>query len=177
VNFDLELSRDLLRRTPAVLEHWLAGAADPWIRGNEGAGTFSPFDLVGHLIDGEEKNWIPRARVILARGDRPEFEPYDRFRHRSRNAGRDLGSLLAEFGLLRAANLEVLRSWELTPTQLDLTGVHPDLGRVTLRQLLATWVAHDLSHLAQAARVMAKQYREEVGPWARYLPILTDREP
>jgi hypothetical protein len=176
MEFDLDLSLDMLRRTPAALEALLDAAAEAWVRGTEGAGTFSPFDVVGHLIDGEETDWIPRARIILARGRDPRFEPYDRFRHRARNADRSLTSLLAEFAHLRAANLELLRSWRLTAAELDLPGVHPSLGRVTLRQLFAAWVAHDLGHLAQVARVMAKQYREEVGPWLPYLPVLTDHE-
>ena len=176
MQFDLDLSLDMLRRTPPTLEALLGAAAEPWVRGTEGAETFSPFDVVGHLIDGEETDWIPRARIILARGRDPRFEPYDRFRHRARNADRSLGSLLAEFARLRAANLELLRSWRLTDAELDLPGVHPSLGRVTLRQLLAAWVVHDLGHLAQVARVMAKQYREEVGPWLPYLPVLTDHE-
>jgi hypothetical protein len=176
MEFDLDLSLDILRRAPAVLEALLADAAEPWVRGREGADTFSPFDVVGHLIDGEETDWIPRARIILARGTDPRFEPYDRFRHQARNASRSLGSLLDEFARLRAANLEQLRSWRLTAAELDLPGVHPSLGHVTLRQLLAAWVAHDLGHLAQVARVMAKQYREAVGPWLPYLPVLTDHE-
>ena len=147
-----------------------------WARGTEGPDTFSPFDVVGHLIDGEETDWIPRARIILAQGPNRRFEPYDRFRHRSRNAQRTLASLLAEFEQLRSANVDLVRSWELTDQQLALEGEHPSLGAVTLRQLLATWVVHDLGHLAQVARVMAKQYREEVGPWVAYLPVLTDHE-
>ena len=176
MEFDLDLSLDMLRRTPATLDALLGAAAEAWVCGTEGAGTFSPFDVVGHLIDGEETDWIPRARIILARGSDPRFEPYDRFRHRARNADRSLTSLLAEFARLRAANVELLRSWRLTAADLDLPGVHPSLGRVTLRQLLAAWVAHDLGHLAQVVRVMAKQYREEVGPWLPYLPVLTDHE-
>jgi hypothetical protein len=176
VEFDLDRSLDILRRTPATLEALLDAAADEWIRGTEGADTFSSFDVVGHLIDGEETDWIPRARIILARGKDPCFEPFDRFRHRERNADRSLSSLFAEFTRLRAANLELLHSWRLTSAELDLPGVHPSLGRVTLRQLLAAWVVHDLGHLAQVARVMAKQYREEVGPWLPYSPVLTDHE-
>ena len=145
-------------------------------RRTEGPDTFSPFDVVGHLIDGEETDWIPRARIILARGPSRRFEPYDRFRHKSRNAGRTLASLLDEFTQLRTANLDLLRSWNLSDTQLVLEGEHPSLGAVTLRQLIATWVVHDLGHLAQVARVMAKQYREAVGPWVQYLPVLTDHE-
>jgi hypothetical protein len=176
MQFNLDLSLDMLRRTPATLEALLDAGSEAWVRGTEGAETFSPFDVVGHLIDGEETDWIPRARIILARGRDPRFEPYDRFRHRARNADRSLRSLLAEFARLRAANLELLRSWRLTDAELDLPGVHPSLGHVTFRQLLAAWVVHDLGHLAQVARVMAKQYREEVGPWLPFLPVLTDHE-
>ena len=171
---DLDLSIDVLRRSPATLRALLDGLGEPWVRGTEGPDTFSPFDVVGHLIDGEETDWIPRARIILARGPHLRFEPYDRFRHRARNAGRSLESLLVEFARLRAANLELLRSWKLTEAQLNLPGEHPSLGGVTLRQLLATWVVHDLDHIAQVARVMAKQYRDDVGPWVPFLPILTD---
>lgn len=173
MNFDLDLSIEILRRSPGTLRALLDGLGAPWIRATEGPDTFSPFDVVGHLIDGEETDWIPRARIILAKGDR-RFEPYDRFRHRARNAGKTLESLLAEFARLRATNLELLRSWHLTPRELDLPGEHPSLGRVTLRQLLAAWVVHDLGHVAQVARVMAKQYRDDVGPWVPFLPVLTD---
>jgi hypothetical protein len=176
VNFDLQSSVDLLARTPAILRTLLDGLSEPLIRASEGPDTFSPFDVVGHLIDGEETDWIPRARIILARGPDPRFEPYDRFRHQRRNVGRSLRSLLAEFDRLRAANLELLRSWALTPADLELPAAHPGLGRVTLRQLLAAWVVHDLGHVAQVSRVIAKQYREAVGPWVPYLPILTDHE-
>ncbi len=176
MEFDLEFSTDVLGRTPAVLRSLLGGLAEPWILGTEGPVTFSPFDVVGHLIDGEETDWIPRARIILARGTEPRFEPYDRFRHWERNAGRTLESLLEEFARLRAGNLEQLRAWKLSAAELDLPGIHPRLGLVTLRQLLAAWVVHDLGHLAQVARVMAKQYRGEVGPWVPFLPVLTDHE-
>jgi len=174
--FRLDLSMDVLRRSPATLDALLRGVDQFWARGTEGPDTFSPFDVVGHLIDGEETDWIPRARIILTRGPDRRFEPYDRFRHRKRNAGRALESLLAEFAKLRTANLELLGSWKLTDAELELQGEHPAFGQVTLRQLLATWVAHDLGHLAQIARVMAKQYRSEVGPWVPYLPVLTDHE-
>lgn len=163
-----------MSRTPATLRALLEGIGDPWIRGTEGPDTFSAFDVVGHLIDGEETDWIPRARIILAQGASTRFEPYDRLRHRARNVGRSLGSLLAEFAELRARNLEVVRGWRLSPERLDLPGTHPALGLVTLRQLLATWVVHDLGHIAQSARVMAKQYAGQVGPWTPYLPVLTD---
>jgi DinB family protein len=176
VDFDLEAAQEVLRRTPAALLALLRGLDERWVRGNEGPDTFSPFDVVGHLIDGEETDWMPRARIILAGGPDPRFEPYDRFRHRARNAVRSLASLLDEFARLRAANLEELRGWALTARQLDLPGMHPALGPVTLRQLLAAWVVHDLEHVAQASRVMAKQYKAEVGPWVPFLPVLTDHE-
>ena len=174
MEFDLERSIDVLRRTPVALRALLDGLDEPLIRGTEGPDTFSAFDNVGHLIDGEETDWMARARIILARGPSIRFEPYDRVRHRKRNTGRTLASLLDEFERLRAANLETLRSWRLTDAQLDLPGEHPSLGRVTLRQLLAAWVVHDLGHLAQVSRVMAKQYTDEVGPWVQFLPVLTD---
>ena len=177
MTFDLEQCAQALARTPATLAAQLMGLPDEWARGNEGPETFSPFDVVGHLIDGEETDWIPRARIILAQGPNPVFEPYDRFRHRTRNMGRTLPSLLEEFARLRAANLVTLRSWRLTPAQLELRGLHPSLGPASLRQLIATWVAHDLGHVAQIARVLAKQLRSDVGPWAAYLPVLQDREP
>jgi len=174
MGFDLEASIGVLGRTPVTLQALLADLDGRLVRGTEGPDTFSPFDVVGHLIDGEETDWIPRARIILARGPDPRFEPYDRFRHRARNAQRSLASLLEEFARLRGGNLDLLRSWKLGAAELDLPGEHPGLGRVTLRQLLAAWVVHDLGHLAQVARVVAKQYREEVGPWVAYLPVLTD---
>jgi hypothetical protein len=176
MKFDLDLSTQALAKTPGALRALLDGLPDPWIRGTEGPDTFSPFDVVGHLIDGEEKDWPARARIILAQDPNPAFEPYDRFRHRTRNAGRTLHSLLEEFARLRESNIALLRSWDLTPDTLDLQGIHPTLGRVTLRQLLSTWVAHDFGHIAQVARVMAKQLRGEVGAWVRFLPVLTDHE-
>jgi DinB superfamily len=174
MGFDLERGVDVLRRTPDTLSALLRGLDDSWIRGTEGPDTFSPFDVVGHLIDGEETDWIPRARIILSGGSNRRFEPYDRFRHKARNANRTLVSLLDEFAELRAANLALLRSWQLGEPALDLPGEHPSLGAVTLRELLSAWVVHDLGHVAQVARVMAKQYRDDVGPWTPFLPVLTD---
>src|SRR5205814_2172046 len=174
MNFDLELSMQALARTPGALRALLEGLPDPWTRGVEGPDTFSAFDVVGHLIDGEETDWIPRARIILAQGENVRFEPYDRFRHKQRNTGRSLTTLLTEFADLRKQNLKLLRSWKLTSEQLALPGEHPSLGPVTLAQLLAAWVVHDLGHIAQVARVLAKQYGDQVGPWTPYLPVLTD---
>jgi hypothetical protein len=176
MTFDLDQAVAVLARTPATVRALLQGLDESWTCANEGPDTFTAFDNVGHLIDGEETDWLPRARIILAGGPDPRFEPYDRFRHYARNAGRTLPSLLDEFEALRGANLETLRSWRLTDAQLDLEATHPGLGRVTLRQLLAAWVVHDLGHIAQISRVMAKQYREAIGPWAPYLPVVTDHE-
>lgn len=174
MHFSLDRAVEILARTPASLRELLSGLDEKWIRGTEGPDTFSPFDNVGHLIDGEETDWMVRARLILAQGKSVRFEPYDRFRHHKRNAGRSLQSLLDEFAELRAKNLNELRGWKLTEKQLDLPGEHPKLGTVTLRQLLAAWVVHDLGHIAQVARVMAKQYTDQVGPWVPFLPVLTD---
>lgn len=176
MNFELDRSIEVLSRTPGALQALLGDLSASWTRGNEGPDTFSAFDVVGHLIDGEETDWIPRARIILAQGPDPRFQPYDRFRHRTRNAGRSLEALLTEFARLRADSLDLLRGWQLTPEQLALEGIHLTLGRATLQQLIATWVVHDLGHLAQIARVMAKQYRDSVGPWAAFLPVLTDHD-
>ena len=176
MEFKLSEALEVLERTPATLRALLDDVSKRWERGTEGPDTFSPFDNVGHLVDGEETDWMVRARIILAQGANRRFEPYDRFRHKLRAAGRTLHSLLEEFTRLRAENLTTLRSWNLTEAQLDLRGEHPGLGPVTLRQLLAAWVVHDLGHIAQVARVMAKQYRAEVGPWVQYLPVLTDHE-
>ena len=176
MRFDLQSSVDVLRRTPSTLHALVDGLSEQLARGNEGAETFSPFDVVGHLIDGEETDWMTRARIILSDAADKSFTPYDRFRHRARNANRTLASLLDEFARLRGENLAELTGWRLTPAQLELTGKHPTFGPVTLRELLAAWVVHDLGHIAQIARVMAKQYREDVGPWTPFMPVLTDHE-
>jgi hypothetical protein len=172
----LDEATAVLERTPATLDALLRGLADPWIRADEGPDTFTPFDVVGHLVDGEETDWMTRARIIRAGGPDPRFAPYDRFRHRTRNAGRTLDSLLDEFATLRAANLAELRGWGLTPDACGLEGIHPSFGPVTLGQLLAAWVVHDLGHVAQVSRVMAKRYREAIGPWREFLPIVDDRK-
>ena len=170
--FDLPTAIPVLERTPATFRALLAGLPATWTLSNEGPETFSPFDNVGHLIHGERTDWIPRARIILAQGADRRFEPYDRFAQFRDSEGKTLDDLLNEFAELRALNLVALRAMNLTDRELALEGEHPALGRVTLRQLLATWVAHDLGHIAQTARVMAKQYREAVGPWRAYLPVL-----
>lgn len=173
MDFDLANGIAVLRRTPAVVRSLLTDLPDAWLRATEGPDTWSPFDVLGHLIDGEETDWIPRARIILARGPSPAFEPFDRFRHLRLNRDTAAAELLDRFDRIRSANLATLEGFRLTPAELALEGFHPELGRVTLRQLLATWVAHDLGHVGQIVRVMAKQYGDAVGPWRRYLPVLT----
>jgi hypothetical protein len=172
LNFDLEKSVAVLERTPAVVRALLAGLPDDWTRSNEGPETWSPFDVVGHLIDNEETNFMVRARVILAQGEDRRFPPFDRFRHLRLNEGKTLSELLERFAELRAANLRELAGLRLKSDDLTLRGEHPDFGAVTLEQLLSTWVVHDLDHLTQIVRVMARQYGEAVGPWAAYLRIL-----
>ena len=173
MEFELREATAILERTPAVLAAALDGLAEEWVHAREGPDTFSPFDVVGHLIHGETTDWIPRARLILERGESVAFEPFDRFAMRRISAGRSIGELLGEFATLRRANLQLLAGWNLAPSDLERRGRHPELGAVTLRELLATWVVHDLSHVAQVARVLAKQYKGEVGPWVAYHPILT----
>ncbi|HEU0055551.1 MAG TPA: DinB family protein, partial [Longimicrobium sp.] len=134
--------------------------------------TWSAYDILGHLVHGEKADWIGRARIILEQGENRRFEPFDRTAMFRESQGKTLADLLDEFARLRAKNLETLASWRLTDGQLALEGEHPAFGTVTLRQLLSTWVAHDLGHIAQIARVMAKQYREAVGPWRAYLPVM-----
>lgn len=176
MHFDIDHSIEILSRTPSAMRAMLDGVSDEWTRENEGPDTFSAFDVIGHLIDGEETDWIPRARIVMSQSENRTFERYDRFRHKSRNKDRSLASLLDEFEKLRRDNIELVKSWKLTNDDLRLTAMHPALGTVTLAQLLSAWVVHDLGHIAQVSRVMAKQYKEEVGPWIQYLPVLTDHE-
>jgi hypothetical protein len=174
MHFDLEQGYAVLERTPHALRALLGGLPPAWTTVADRPDSWSPFDVVGHLIDGEETDWMPRARIILAHGRARPFERFDRQRHRNRNQGRPLDELLEEFARLRTGNLAALRSLQLAAPALALEGEHPELGPVTFGQLLATWVAHDLTHLAQIGRVMARQYRAAVGPWLAYLPALQD---
>jgi DinB superfamily len=175
VPFRLDRALEVLERTPRAIEAVLGGLSPEWLTVNEGPETFSPVDVLGHLIHGEETDWIPRARIILEHGEARAFEPFDRFAFRRTLAGVPLPTLLATFARLRASSLSTLRALDLQPAQLALRGTHPSLGPVTLEQLLATWVVHDLGHLGQITRVMAKHYREDVGPWREYLPVLDRR--
>jgi hypothetical protein len=173
LEFALERTIEVLERTPKTLRSLLAGLAEAWTLGNEGSDTFSPFDVLGHLIHGERTDWIPRAKIILEHGASRPFTPFDRFGFREAAKRKSLADLLDTFESLRAENIAALKALHLDVNQLDRVGTHPELGTVTLRQLLATWTVHDLGHLGQIARVMAKQYATEVGPWKEYLPVLT----
>jgi hypothetical protein len=172
VHFDLSHAVALLERTPAAFRALLAGLPDAWTTPNEGPDTFSAFDNLGHLVHGERTDWIPRARIILEHGRSRPFDPYDRFAQVHESRGKTVLDLLDELARLRVENLQTLRGWGLAERELALEGEHPALGRVTLAQLLAAWVVHDLGHLAQTARVMAKQYRGDIGPWRAYLPVV-----
>jgi hypothetical protein len=175
VTFDLDNGIAVLERTPDVLKTLLGGLSTDWTSPNEGPNTWSPFDVVGHLIDGEETNWMTRARVIVSQSPVRRFTPFDRVRHLTANTGQTLTERLDRFADLRAKNLADLRALGLTPSDLRRTGEHPEFGSVTLEQLLATWVTHDLGHIGQIVRVMARQYKTAVGPWEAYLPILHRR--
>jgi hypothetical protein len=172
MSFDLPETLDLLERTPVVVDALLRGTSASWHAVDEGPDTWSALDVVGHLVHGEETDWIPRARIILEHGDARPFEPFDRFAQLTRFAGWPLPKLLDRFAELRRANLEIVRGWNLTAAQLALPGRHPALGPVTLQQLLATWAVHDLNHIAQISRVLAKRSTQEVGAWRAYLSIL-----
>lgn len=172
MSFSLDHTIALLERTPSTLAAWLDGLPDDWVQSNEGPATFSPFDVVGHLIHGEKTDWIPRARIILEQGEARPFDRYDRFAPSRESADQSLGTLLRQFATLRIENLDTLRGWDLGVEDLERRGTHPQLGAVTLRQLLATWAVHDLTHLHQIARVMAHRYRDEVGPWVPFLGVL-----
>jgi uncharacterized damage-inducible protein DinB len=173
MKFSLEHATPLLRSTPGVLRSWLTDLPEPWTASTEGPDTWSPFDIVGHLIHGERTDWIPRIELILEQGENRTFTPFDRFAQFRDSQGKSLHQLLDTFAELRESNVDRLLSLQLTSKDLQRQGSHPELGRVTLGQLIATWVVHDLNHIGQIARVMSRQYGADVGPWIEYLPILT----
>ena len=162
----------VLTRTPATLDALLGGLPDAWTAATEGPGTWSPFVVVGHLIHAEKADWIPRLAIILEYGTSRPFEPFDREAQFRESDGKSLPALLQEFADSRLDSIARLRAMRLTPEKLELKGMHPGLGIVTARQLMATWTAHDLGHLLQISRVMAKRYKQEVGPWAAYLSVM-----
>ncbi len=172
MKYSLERSYEILDRTPSVFMALLSGLPDDWVIPNEGPETFSPYDVIGHLVHGEKTDWVVRAKMILEFGNTQTFERYDRFAQYEESKGKSLQILLDEFADKRKENMTWFKSLNLTEDDLDRKGMHPVLGEVTLRNLLATWVVHDLTHIAQITRVMAKQYKEEMGPWPQFFRIL-----
>lgn len=172
MNFDLTKSIEILERTPAVLNTMLHDISPDWTSVNEGEDTWSVYDVIGHLVHCEKADWIVRAEIILSQDPDKKFEPFDRFAQFRDSKGKTLAQLLSEFETRRHENINRLRAKNLTDTDLGKTGIHPAFGTVTLSQLLATWTVHDFTHIAQIARVMAKQYKTAVGPWIAYLGVL-----
>ena len=172
MHFSFETGLPVLERTPEVLNTLLRDLPASWLSGTEGPATWSPFDVVGHLIHGERTDWVPRLEILLNHGEAKAFTPFDRFAQFEASKGKTLPELLDTFAQLRAENLRRLAGLNLTPADLQRRGTHPELGSVTLGQLLATWVAHDLDHIVQIARVMGRQYSDAVGPWRQYLRII-----
>lgn len=172
MTFERSKSIEILSRTPTVLTELLSGLSDDWVRNNEGENTWSPYEVVGHLIHGEKTDWIPRTQIILSNVADKTFVPFDRFAQSKEPQDQSIEVLLEEFSILRKQNIKQLNSFQLDEEMLARTGIHPELGEVTLKALLSTWVVHDLGHIAQITRVMAKQYHSEVGPWIQYLGVL-----
>jgi hypothetical protein len=173
-NFNLKEATEILERTPDVLISLLSGLSDRWIYNNEGGESWTPYDIVGHLIHGEKKDWIHRTKIILEYGEDKPFEPFDRFAQVKDSEGKTLNDLLEEFAKLRNENIEVLNNLKLDKNDFDKKGIHPEFGKVTLNQLISTWVVHDLSHIRQISRVMSKQYKNEIGPWEKYLRVISE---
>lgn len=171
MHYSLNDAINILDRTPKVLSSLLTGLPEEWTHTNEGENTWSPYDVIGHLIHGEKTDWVIRAKIILNQESR-SFEPFDRFAQFEDSKGKSLSELLEEFQTLRSTNIEELKQLNITPETLEWKGLHPELGQVTLRNLLSTWVAHDLGHIVQVSRVMAKHYKLEVGVWTKYLRVL-----
>ena len=174
IDFNLEDSIELLRKTPHVLHLLLSGLPDEWIHNNEGGDSWSPYSICGHLLYGEQTDWIIRCKIILDSGVGRTFDEFDRTAQFEKFKGWSISRILDEFEIKRAENLHELTTWDLSPKDLKLKGLHPDLGEVTMAQLLATWTAHDLAHINQITRVMAKQYTNETGPWKSYFKLLNN---
>jgi DinB superfamily len=174
MQFKLPEATQILERTPAVVTQMIAAVPEGWIKATEGVGTFSCYDIVGHLIHGELTDWIPRTRIILEHGETRAFEPFDRCAQFREDQTRPIGALLDQFAFMRAENLSVLQGLHLSEQDLARKGTHPEFGPVTLGQLISSWAVHDLSHISQIARVTAKQYSHEVGPWYQYTSILKE---
>jgi hypothetical protein len=174
MEFEIREAFEILERTPGVLASLLQGLATSWVTSNEGPDTFSPMDVLGHLIHGEKTDWVERIKLILEHGESKAFQPFDQSGHLAEIEGTPSGVLLQEFHALRMKNLRYVHDLKLDDDMLALTGTHPELGTVTMQQLISTWAVHDLSHIGQIVRVMAHQYAAETGPWKKYLRILPD---
>lgn len=172
MKFHLEKAVEILAQTPEAVKVLLGSLSDDWVKNEANSENWSPFDIVGHLVHGEETDWIPRAEIILAQGANPAFEPFDRFAQFEKSKDKTLSELIDTFAALRARNLETLRAMNLTAEKLNLKGIHPELGEVTLGQLIATWAVHDLTHIKQIVTVLANKYAGNVGAWKQYLSIL-----
>jgi len=172
MKFQIEKAIEILSQTPVTVKSLLGNLSDDWTKNASDSENWSPFDIVGHLIHGEETDWIPRAEIILAQGENLTFEPFDRFAQFEKSKGKTLNELIETFAVSRTENLVILREMNLTEEKLKLKAIHPELGEVTLEQLFATWVVHDLNHLKQLATVLAYKYAENVGVWKQYLSIL-----
>jgi hypothetical protein len=177
MEFEIAHAINILERTPTVLTALLQGLPAVWIEQNEGENTWNPYDVVGHLIYGEQVNWIPRAKMILEFGIQKPFEPFERFAQFEISKGKTLQELLETFQTLRAQNMLTLSAMQLTSEDLQKPGTHPEFGTVKLKELLATWVAHDLDHIVQISRTLAKNYKQTVGPWQAYLSVMKERTP
>lgn len=175
MNFSIKEAIEVLERTPQALEALLGGLSEEWLSCNEGEGTWNAYEVVCHLIEGEVHNWIPRLRFILEEGESRTFTPFNRYSHLGEQAVLPIEQKLMEFKTIRSNNIAALQQLHLTEDKLEQTGLHPEFGAVKARELLSTWVAHDMTHMAQIARIIAERYREDVGPWAAYLGILNKR--
>lgn len=172
MTFEIDKAIEILLRTPQTLETLLNGISEEWLVNNEGENTWSPYEIVGHLIHGEKTDWVPRAKIILSNTQNKKFEPFDRFAQKKADKTKTMSALLEEFKNLRSENIKVLSTLNINAATLRKKGIHPELGEASLKELLSTWVVHDLGHISQITRVMAKQYKNEVGVWSAYLGIL-----
>jgi hypothetical protein len=172
LNFNINEAIEILERTPLTLELFLSGLSDGWLECNEGESSWNPIQVIDHLIEGERTNWIPRLECLLQEGENQLFPPFDRFAHLKESASRSLEAKFWEFKSLRSENISKLKNLIVNEEQLQLRGLHPEFGKVKARELISTWVVHDLTHISQIIRVMAQRYRADVGPWEAYLGVL-----
>jgi len=172
MNFNIKEGLEILERTPQTLEYFLAGLSEEWMKSNEGEGTWNASEVIDHLIECEKVNWVPRLETILQEGENKPFPPFDRYSHLNKKTSESVEQKLLEFKKVRTHNIDKLKDQIKPELHFELTGLHPEFGSVKLRELLAAWVVHDLTHISQIVRVMANRYREDVGPWKKYLSIL-----